>query len=539
MKYRHLLFIISACACVACSESDKPTYLAPHIITLAASDITRTGATLNGTATVEGETELPHLSFRYGTTEEVVNLSDAITMAEDNAYMRLSNLRAGTTYYYMLQGYNGRTYTYGNTLSFTTLPNEKPALGITSILSRGPLSAIVGYEITDNGGEYMTSTGCYVYTENGNKTKYEAENFDGNEGNIKLRVGNLQRNTTYYIAAYATNRFGETVGDTISYHTTDAVMISDAGELPTLIGNDIYDYTSLTLAGPLNGDDLRTLREMAGRDQNDNATSGRLTELDMSEAQIVSGGSTYGASRYTEDNVVGQGLFAHCTILSHVVLPTGATKIEKDAFEGCTGIRDIEISANVTELVPSGGCTALEAIHASEANNNYTSIDGVLLNGNSTEIVWFPMGKKGEYTLPSTITSIGDYAFRECSITKFVFPDNMTDIGQGAFMDSKVEDITMPANLKMLKTGMLQGCSHLKIVRLGAKTELISDYVFDSCPLTDIYINATYPPVCNANAFASKGSDFTQTCTLHVPKGKKQMYRANKSWKVFTHIVED
>ncbi len=33
-------------------------------------------------------------------------------------------------------------------MSFTTLPNEKPTLGEAQILSHGPMSVVVGYEIT-------------------------------------------------------------------------------------------------------------------------------------------------------------------------------------------------------------------------------------------------------------------------------------------------------------------------------------------------------------------------------------------------------
>lgn len=56
----------------------------------------------------------------------------------------------------------------------------------------------------------------------------------------------------------------------------------------------------------------------------------------------------------------------------------------------------------------------------SPANAYYKSQDGVLLNAEGNKIVWFPMGKKGKYTLPSAFTSIGAYAFKECSIEAFI-----------------------------------------------------------------------------------------------------------------------
>ena len=148
------------------------------------------------------------------------------------------------------------------------------------------------------------------------------------------------------------------------------------------------------------------------------------------------------------------------------------------------------------------------------------------------------MGKQGDYTLPSTLSGIGDYAFKECSITRFIFPDSFSEIGQGALMNSLVEEVSLPAQLKLIPTGTFQGCTRLKVVRLGEKTELVSDYVFDGCPLTDLYVDAPYPPVCNTNAFTTKGTPFLPTCVLHVPAGKKKLYQNNRSWSKFEHIIE-
>lgn len=97
----------------------------------------------------------------------------------------------------------------------------------------------------------------------------------------------------------------------------------------------------------------------------------------------------------------------------------------------------------------------------------------------------------------------------------------------------------LPSTLKLLPTGVFQKCADLKTVRLGNDVELLSDYVFDGCPLTDLYITAPLPPVCSSNTFATTGADFVKTCRLHVPKGRKKYYRANAKWNVFDNIVEE
>lgn len=56
---RFLALLIGNMMMAGCSNSDKPAYLEPHLITTEATHITRTEATLNGSATIEGETEMP------------------------------------------------------------------------------------------------------------------------------------------------------------------------------------------------------------------------------------------------------------------------------------------------------------------------------------------------------------------------------------------------------------------------------------------------------------------------------------------------
>jgi len=542
-------FLMAAIAMASCS-SDKPTYLEPHLSTLAATDVTRTEATLNGTVHVEGDTDMPQLRFKYGTNTSMTETSTSANIQGFSASLHLENLTAGTTYYYMLQGSNGRTTITSNMMDFTTLPNEKPTLGEATILSHGPMSTIVGYEIKEDGGENITETGCYynlvsestnAESEKPNETssKIVLDNYNGNIGNQKLLITNLLRNATYQISPYAKSRVGETIGSPITFTTSDAIVLNESGELSTLLGDNLYEYTTLSLAGPMNGDDLCCLRKMMGRNSDESSTPGKLSQLDMTDVKIVAGGGTYGASRYTQDHVVGQGLFANCTHLTQVSLPVDATTLEKDAFAGCTALTQIEISASITLLQPSSGCTALQEIQVSSANTKYSSQDGVLLNDKGTEIVWFPMGKQGEYTLPSTITSVSDYAFKECSIESFNLSDGLTTIGQGAFMDSKVKEVKLPANLRTVPTSTFQGCTLLKTVRLGSKTELISDYAFDNCPLTDIYVDAKLPPICSEHAFSTRGTSIFNTCTIHVPTGKANLYKNAAGWKLFKNIIAD
>lgn len=530
---------VALVVCLFSCDTDKPDNLEPLITTLSATDITRTDATLNGSVVIEGETEMPQMCFRYGITEEMKQTATAVSSDNSSVTARITGLTSATTYYYVLEATNGRTTVKGNMMTFTTLPNEKPSLGEASIVSHGPMSVIVGYEITDDGGETITETGClYALASTAeDRQRVAFKNYSGDKGRQTLLLSGLNRNATYLIWPYAKSRMGETVGSPITFTTGDAMSLGEAGQLRLLLGKELYDYTKLSIAGPLNGDDLRCLREMMGRGLDNTATAGRLSDVDLTDARIVAGGEPYDGSRYAQDNVVGQGLFADCASLTKIIFPSGTTTIEKDAFARCTSLQNISIPASATSVLPSAGCSALQGISVSGANSHYIGKDGVLLNADATRIVWFPMGKSGSYTLPSTVTSIGDYAFKECSIETFTFPDNITTLGTGAFMNSKVKDVKMPGSLRLVPTATFQGCMQLHVVRLGSKTEMISDYAFSDCPLTDIYVDAQLPLVCKSLSFGTSGADIFSSCRVHVPKGRVNIYKASEGWKLFKNII--
>lgn len=117
-----------------------------------------------------------------------------------------------------------------------------------------------------------------------------------------------------------------------------AVTVERAGTLPTLLENTA---TSVTVAGPINGTDLKYLREMV--------TGQRLTTIDLSEARIVSGGEAYYDGKTTENDVIGEALFRECRKLTSIVLPAGITGIGVNAFAN-SGLRKIEIPNMVTSI---------------------------------------------------------------------------------------------------------------------------------------------------------------------------------------------
>lgn len=219
--------------CLFSCDSDQPDYLEPRLTTLPATDLTRTEATLHGSATVAGETEMPQLYFRYGATEAMEQTAPAVFDDQTMVAARITRLTAATTYHYMLEGTNGRTTVRGDRMSLTTLPNAKPSLGEASIVGHGPMSVIVGYRIADDGGETITETGCLYALASAatDQQRVVLKDYRKDQERQTLLLPDLRRNTTYMIWPYATSRMGETVGEPITFTTGDALLLGEPGQL--------------------------------------------------------------------------------------------------------------------------------------------------------------------------------------------------------------------------------------------------------------------------------------------------------------------
>lgn len=75
------------------------------------------------------------------------------------------------------------------------------------------------------------------------------------------------------------------------------------------------------------------------------------------------------------------------------------TSIEDSAFEDCDLLTSITIPDSVTSIGICAfcSCNLLTGINVDAANQNYSSIDGVLFNKNATELICYPGGKSGLY----------------------------------------------------------------------------------------------------------------------------------------------
>jgi len=95
------------------------------------------------------------------------------------------------------------------------------------------------------------------------------------------------------------------------------------------------------------------------------------------------------------------------------------------------------------------GCTSLSTITVNASNSVYRCVDGVLFNQSQTTLVEYPVGLGGSYyTIPNSVTNLGNYAFAYCtSLTTVVIPNSVISIGSYAFYDcTSLSAITVGTN---------------------------------------------------------------------------------------------
>ncbi len=115
-----------------------------------------------------------------------------------------------------------------------------------------------------------------------------------------------------------------------------------------------------------------------------------------------------------------------------------------------TGIKSITIPASVTYigLTAFEHCLALEKIVVDEGNVKYYSEDGVLFDQTLSKLIFYPRGKKGNYTIPSTVSRIDCSAFEGCNnLGKISFPSSLRVIASQAFAKSNISEVIINSSI--------------------------------------------------------------------------------------------
>ena len=68
-------------------------------------------------------------------------------------------------------------------------------------------------------------------------------------------------------------------------------------------------------------------------------------------------------------------------------------------------------------------------LEAYERKRYFSELDGVIFDNALTELILFPPGRTGSYTVPDGVTKIADGAFDYSKLSEVILPASVTDIG--------------------------------------------------------------------------------------------------------------
>ena len=199
---------------------------APTNVTIEATNISSTGATLNGTVNPNYLSTV--VSFEYGTTTSYGSIVTATqSPVTGNSITEVSaaitGLTAGTTYHYRVKAVNSFGTTYGDDLTFITLA-VSPTVTTTSITNPTQTTASSGGNVTSDGGSAVIEKGiCYGTSQNPSIAGLHTTDGFG-LGTFISNLTGLTPGTTYYVRAYAKNNIGTSYGTQLVFSTAPASL---------------------------------------------------------------------------------------------------------------------------------------------------------------------------------------------------------------------------------------------------------------------------------------------------------------------------
>ena len=224
---------------------------------------------------------------------------------------------------------------------------------------------------------------------------------------------------------------------------------------------------------------------------------------------------------------IGNSAFDSCSALKNVVVSDGVKEIESAAFYKCSNLESVILPASIKWMGPSVfyGCSKLKTAGpiGSDANIEYGwttelpkeafyGCDGLEEIELSSSLISVPESAFGTCSslksiiIPQSVVSIGESAFQECiALSEISISENVKSIGAGAFSSctglteitlpnisisfgnkvfagcSGIKSVTIPENMKNLGQQMFEGCNSLESVQLSGQTTSLPYALFKEC----------------------------------------------------------
>lgn len=183
---------------------------------------------------------------------------------------------------------------------------------------------------------------------------------------------------------------------------------------------------------------------------------------------------------------IGEYAFFNCDDIYSISFPDGLETIGASAFYECDALSAVKIPASVTSIGTEAflRCKSIASFSVADGNSTYSAPDGVLMDKGQTLLMAFPNGKGSGYTIPASVTAIGDMAFVGCgNLQVVVMPEHLLRIGDAAFYGcSQLQSVAIPSSVESIGEWAFTECAQLAAVTLGVGINTIGEGAFSFCP---------------------------------------------------------
>ena len=225
-------------------------------------------------------------------------------------------------------------------------------------------------------------------------------------------------------------------------------------------------------------------------------------------------------------DITGKTLYKVLSYAScEYVVTDGTELINSYAFANNSNIVSVTIprSVNFIGSLAFLNMTSNQEFTVHSQNEKYTSVDGILMSKDQTELICYPSGKKMQsLDISTNVNYIHNLAFEGCRLAVLTLSlDNLgeiefkdylgnngliqnliltstTNISSGTFEDCMIVNVTIPSSVTSIGSYAFYNCSSLTSITIPSSVTSIGSSAFISCSsLQDVYYNGTMEDWCN------------------------------------------
>jgi len=230
----------------------KEPYRAPiYVNTRDANEIKATSVKLHADVQSPDAGEITDRGFYWTANDSAATvLKNKISLGPGSGeftYM-LKNLQAKKAYSFFSYAISDRNNGQGNVKAFSTLEYRVATLSTDTVKNIGITNALMGGEITYDGGKVVTDRGiCFSQTKAPTIKDLKISVGDG-EGKFAIVASQLKENTLYYVRSFAVNSIGIAYGNERNFTTLDYRLVklktnpaSDIGMFLATLHGEVFD----------------------------------------------------------------------------------------------------------------------------------------------------------------------------------------------------------------------------------------------------------------------------------------------------------